>query len=43
MIPKILGVDTYIFEKGKLAKLEICIKHLIPNDKKIEINCEICK
>ena len=43
MMYKILGVGTYIFEKGKLAKLEICIRDLIPIDKKTDINCEICK
>ena len=43
IISRILGVPIYIFEKGKLAKSEICIKTLIPNDKKIEINCESFK
>ena len=43
IINRILGVTIYIFEKGKLAKSEICIKTLIPNDKKIEINCESFK
>ena len=34
MIDRMLGVGTYIFEKGKFAKFETCIKTLIPNDKK---------